>query len=144
MSTFVQAAQSGNTGKFVKFKQQGDTFTGIISAPVVMKQATEYGTKAPKFFPSGDPILEEWINLDDVTAPTKEEAASTLVVGYQAMRKAIGEAIIAAGATDLQVGGTLQVTRTGYGVGKNPSNPPISWSARYEPPAAPAGSNWGQ
>lgn len=140
-SSFVAAASP--KGRTVKFANIGDEFTGIISAPVVLKQATEFGTGALKFYPkSQDPIMEEVISLDDVSAPSKEEAASTIYVSSPKMRQAIGEAIIAAGADDLNVGGTLQLKFTGHGTGKNPSQPPKLYAAKYVAPAAPAG-NWG-
>lgn len=141
-SSFVAAVTP--KGKSVKFVSVGDEFTGKISAPVVLKQATEFGSNAPKFYPkSGDPIMEEIISLLDLNAPSEEEAPSTLYVSSPKMRQAIGEAILAAGATDLQVGGTLQLKFTGHGTGKNPSQPPKLYSARYAPPAPPAGGSWG-
>lgn len=133
-------------GKSVKLPSVGSSFTGIISGPVTEQQETEYkpGGGGPlKFFPSGDPIMEQLIPMDDVTAASKEEAASTLYVSKQRMRAAIGRALQEAGVSDLQVGGTLQVTFTGYGTGKNPANPPQEFEAKYQPPAPPAGGTWG-
>lgn len=144
MSSFIEAATSTNKGKIIKFANIGDEFVGIISAPVTKRQATDFTTKAPKFFPkSGDPIYEEWISLDDVTAASKEEAASTLIIDSQFKRAAVGKALIEAGVNDVAVGGTLALKWTGYGVGKTPSNPPKSWEARYQPPAAPSAGSWG-
>lgn len=142
MSSFIDAASSTTKGTIVKFKEIGDEFVGIISAPVTKRQAKEFGTGTLKFFPSGDPIYEEWIALNDISAASEAEAASTLIIDSQFKRAAIGLALMEVGVDDLQVGGTLALKWTGYGTGKNPSNPPKSWAARYQAPAAPAG-NWG-
>lgn len=145
MSNAFLAAASPK-GKSVKLPSVGSSFTGIISGPVSEVQETEYqpgGGGAPKFYPkSGQPIMQQVVPLDDVTAPSKEEAASTLYVSKPRMRAAIGRALQEAGVGDLTIGGTLYIERIADAVGKNPSAPPQDFVARYQPPAAPA-ANWG-
>lgn len=145
MSNAFLAAASPK-GKSVKLPTAGSSFTGIISGPIQEVQETEYqpGGGGPlKFYAkSGQPVMQQLIPLDDVTAASKEEAASTLYVSKPRMRAAIGRALVEAGVNEPQVGGTLQVTFIGYATGNNPANPPQDFEAKYVPPASPAGS-WG-
>lgn len=142
-NAFVAAASP--KGKGIKFQSVGDSFTFQINAPVTERQATEFqpgGGGALKFFPSGDPIMEQVITGLDVNAESEEEAAVALYVDKKLLRAAIGRALIEAGVNEPQVGGTLQVTFSGYGHGQNPSNPPKDFTAKYWAPQAAAGS-WG-
>lgn len=139
-NAFVQSIAP--KGKALKFNSKGDSHTFVING-VTERQATEYvpgGQGAPKFFPSGDPIMEQVITGLDVNAASEEEAAVALYVDKKLMRQAIGKALVAAGVGEPQVGGTLQIAFSGYGVGKNPANPPKDFTAQYWAPQAQGGS----
>lgn len=132
-------------GKAAKFGTIGDTITIQVTAPVTEQQATTYvpgGRGEPKFFPSGDPIMDQVISGLDVNAASEEEAPSVIYVDKQAMRRAIGVALQAAGSNEIAVGSTLQVTFSGFGVGKNPANPPKDFTVQYWAPQATGGA-WG-
>jgi hypothetical protein len=60
------------------------------------------------------------------------------------MAKAITGAIIAAGASDLEVGGELEVSFPRFGEGKNPANPPKEYEASYVKPSASAADPWAE
>ncbi|GAA1411805.1 hypothetical protein AUR04nite_00840 [Glutamicibacter uratoxydans] len=139
-NAFVAAATP--SGKYAKFKTVGDSITLKITGKVTERQQREYGTNEPKTFPSGDPIMEQLIPGLDLNAPSEEEAPTVLCVDKKTMRAAIGKALIEKNVGEPQVNGTIKVTFSGYGVGKNPSNPPKDFTAEYWPAQAAAGA-WG-
>lgn len=131
-------------GKSVKFQSVGAEITMQITG-VSEQQATTYnlnGPGEPKFFPSGDKIMDQVVSGLDVNAESEEEAAVVLFVDKLAMRQAIGKALIAKDAGEPLPGGTLRIKFTGFGVGKNSANPPKAFEAEYWAPQAAAGS-WG-
>ncbi|WP_346921366.1 hypothetical protein [Glutamicibacter creatinolyticus] len=141
-NAFVQSVQP--KGKGLKFQKIGDEHTFQITG-VTERQATEYvpgGQGAPKFFPSGDPIMEQVITGLDVNAASEDEAAVALYVDKKLLRQAIGRALLEAGVNEPQSGGTLRVRHSGFGVGKNPANPPKDFEAQYWAPQAQSGT-WG-
>lgn len=142
-NAFVQSIKP--KGKAVKFSTVGDSITMQITDSTE-QQAREYqpgGGGALKFFQkSGDPIMEQVLSGLDVNAASEEEAAVVLYVDKVLMRQAIGKALVAAGVGEPAKGGTLQVKFSGYGVGKNPANPPKDFEATYWAPKAAAGA-WG-
>lgn len=121
------------TSASVKFENPGDSFTGIITAPVTERQATVFGSTELAFWPAkngrpAEPKMEAIINL-------KEEATGmdrTLYVPKGRMQKAIGQAMAMAGSSDLAVGSKLTVTFTGTEKGKG-TFPAKTFSAEYVP-----------
>lgn len=138
-NAFLKAAQPNGT--FLKFKDAGTEHTIQVES-VTERQATEYGTNAPKTFPSGDPIMEQWISGQVWDEEKEDLVDATLVVSSPRMRRAIGRALIAEGASEPQAGGVLTVKFTGFGTGKNPANPPKEYDAAYQAPE-PVGNPWG-
>lgn len=121
-----------------KFETPGTSIKGVISQPPEDSQAKEFGTDKLKFWPDGNPVMQTRVILRD-SAPSE-----WAVYAQGRMAKAITNAIVKAGADDLEVGGELTVTFTGYGQGKNPAQPPKEYEAVYAPPAAgyvPAGAD---
>ena len=148
MSVFTKAA--GPSGKFLKFPEVGTSHTIQITEKYTERQQREvvhvgggkYQQGEPKTYKSGDPMLEYVIPGLDYNAESEEDAPSVLVVKQGRQMKAIGKALLEAGAADLEVGGVLTLTFTGYGQGANPQNPPKEYEASYAPPQ-PSGSPWG-
>lgn len=126
------------TSSSVKFENVGDTFTGIITAPVTERQATKFGSDELDFWPAkgnrpAEPKMEAIVNL-------REESTNldrTLYVSKGRLQKAIGMAMAKAGATELSVGSKLTVTFTGTEKGKG-TFPAKTYSAEFVPAEATA------
>lgn len=134
-------------GKWLKFNQEvGQSHTIQITAPVTERQATEYvpggGRGEPKVTKDGRPVMEQLIEGLDYNAESEDEAQAILLISKYAQRAAIGRALEAAKADNLEVGGVLTLTWTGYGQGKPGLNPPKSFEAEYTAPE-PSGEEWG-
>lgn len=121
-----------STGSALKFEVQGQEIVAQISGPITTVQATEFGSDKPATWRDGSPKLKALVPLT-----TESGEAKTLhVPASSLLQKAIGAALAEAGASDLEIGGILGITWTGWGSGKNPANPPKSWAARYQAPEA--------
>jgi hypothetical protein len=135
MDAFTRAAQPN--GDFVKFKSVGDSVTIGITG-ITERQSIDFNSKAPKTFPSGDPIMEQWIagvKLDPETYEGDEDVV--LVVDKKLMRQRIGQAVIDAGGAVLEEGAVLTVTYKGDGVApKGSSFAPKDFAVAYELPEA--------
>jgi len=122
--SFFAAAVSGSS---VKFTEQGKEFVGQISGPISEVQETQFGTTEPKFWADSTPAMKALVPLT-----TEAGDVQTLHVPKSSrLYKAIGAALQAAGAGDLEQGGVLGVTWIGFASGRNPSNPPRDFSVRY-------------
>jgi len=118
---------TASTGSAVKFAERDVEFVGQVSGPVVTVQDTVYGSKELATWKDGTAKLKATVPLT-----TQSGETFTLHVPQSSLlQKAIGVALAQAGVSDLEIGGVLGVTWTGYGTGKNPSNPPKSYAARY-------------
>jgi hypothetical protein len=115
------------SGTSVKFTTQGEEFVGQISGPVTTQQDTKFNSTELKFWDDGTPALKAMVPL------TSESGESKVlhVPASSRLHKAIGAALGAAGVGDLEVGGVLGVTWTGFGTGRNSSNPPREYAVRY-------------
>lgn len=121
-----------------KWAQIGDKHAGrLISAE--QRQQTDLKDGSPKFFASGDPMMQWLITL--------EEADGTTVVLYAkggnytaatgtgwAMQVALVKALEAAGATELTMGGQLAVAWTGESEPRPGMNAAHLYTAQYVPP----------
>jgi hypothetical protein len=100
------------------FEQLGDTITGTIDRRPEVRQATDIATREPLFWPDGKPreqlVIVLRTNLksgdpDDDGRRSLYVKGST-VQGSRSIHDAIRTAVQAAGASGLEVGGTLSVT----------------------------------
>jgi hypothetical protein len=118
-----------------KFDTFGQVIGGeIVEAPKV-EQQTDPKTRAPQFYPSGDP---KWLLLVSVQAQpgdADDDGVRTFYVKSD-MKRAVQKAVAQAGAARLEVGGALQVryvrdepNSSGAGLPKK------CYEARYTPPA---------
>lgn len=132
-----------------KFPSVGTSVTGRITEPPVLRQQTRFEDNSPLFWEDGTPRMQLVVTLAteqrDPADPKDDGRRRVYVKG--AMQKAVRTAVQASGAPDLQVGGTLTVTFTGYGEPKGNLPAPKAYSATYIPaPAAPvvqAPQGWG-
>lgn len=117
-----------STGSSVKFAAQGEEFVGQVSGPVITQQDTVFGSRDQlATFPNGDPKMKALVPL---TTEAGEQKTLHVPQGSR-LQKAIGAALAAAGVGDLEQGGVLGVTWTGFAQGRNPAQPPRDYSARY-------------
>lgn len=121
MSAIAQQS-SGYTA--VNLGATGDAVAGRIIG-FEDYQVLEYGTKKPKVFPSGDPVMGTRIHLE--TSPGDESSRVTLWAEKVNMLKAIAVAVRGCGKSDIAEGDDLAVTRTGMD-GKS-----ITFSSAYSP-----------
>jgi hypothetical protein len=121
------------------FPNPGDSVTGeIVAMRVQQQRAYKPGGKGDLlFWENGEPR-----NMDVITLATEQRNDATddgnrdLYVKSRNMAKPIAAAVRAAGARDLEAGGTLTVTFTAYGEPDRPSSPaPKQYTAVYQPPA---------
>ena len=117
----------------LKFDNPGDRKVVTISGPPQARQEREYdpnspGGGAPKFFPSGDPIMGIFVEVrEDATGEDY-----TLYIEGKRLKDAAKAAIRAAGANGLEVGGKLDITLTSYDTpGDRRSG--RNWSMTYVP-----------
>lgn len=94
----------------VQFRSVGDAVAGRIIG-FEDYQVTDFSTKEPKFFKSGDPIMGTRVHLE--TRPGDESSRVTLYAEKVNQLKAIAAAVRAAGKVDIEIGADLAVTHTG-------------------------------
>lgn len=104
----ISQQSSGYTA--VNLKATGDAVAGRIVG-FEDYQVKVFGTNDLKFFPSGDPVMGVRIHLE--TNPGDESSRVTLWAEKANMLKAIAKGVREAGASDIEIGGDLAVTRTG-------------------------------
>lgn len=117
-----------------------DTFGQVIGGPIVEKprveQQTDPKTRAPQFYPSGDP---KWVLLVSVQAqpPTPDDDGVRTLYVKGDMKRAIQQALAQVGADRLEVGGIPLVKYVRDEPNSSGSGlPKKCYEARYTPPAA--------
>ena len=124
------------SGPSATFKNYGDSVTGTITKPYSERQATEFSTDKPKVNDAGQPVMMAVVELQTTERDPSIFGDTGIRIVYIekfGQKVAVGDAIKAAGAPDLEVGGTLTITYTG----ETPSqkgNPLKTWSATYVRP----------
>ncbi|OIU88633.1 hypothetical protein [Microbacterium sp. AR7-10] len=127
-----------SSSKGVKFTNVGDSITGTVVGATTERQQTKFGTQEPDFWPNGDPKMQILVNLQTTLREDgNDDGERTLYVASKNMKKAIGDAIRASGASDVAAGGQLTVTFIGNDPNsKNPANPAKLYQAQYTPGAS--------
>lgn len=127
-----------SSSKGVKFDSIGASITGTVKSAPRERQQTKYGTQEPDFWPNGDPKMQILVDLQtDQRADANDDGERTLYVASKNMKKAIGEAIRAANASDIAPGGVLTVAYVGNDpASKNPANPAKLYQAQYTAPSS--------
>lgn len=126
-----------SANKGVKFNTIGDEITGTVAGDPFERQQTKFGTQDPDFWPNGDPKMQILVPLQTtLREDPNDDGERTLYVASKNMKRAIGDAIRNAGASDIARGGTLTVKFVGNDpASKNPANPAKVYQAQYTPPA---------
>jgi hypothetical protein len=110
-----------------KFEKVGDTAKGVITS-IGKTQATDLKTRELKFYPDGNPIMQVVITL------RQENNDETRVFCKPAAKTAVRDAVQAAEASGLEVGGKLAIQYSG----DEPTGPGLSpkklFNAQYVAP----------
>lgn len=132
----------GGGAKSAKFTTIGDTVGGRITAEPTVQQQTKYKTGEPLFFDNGDPKMQLVVKVQtDLREDAEDDGVRALYLkgGFKrdTTQKAVADAVRAAGAQGLSVGGELHLTLVHIeGVGQDA---PKSFTARYTPPQVGGG-----
>lgn len=126
-----------SSSKGVKFDVIGSSIQGTVKSEPRERQQTKFGTQDLAFWPNGDPMMQVLVDLQtDRREDPTDDGERTLYVASKNMKRAISDAIRAAGATDLMVGGVLTVQFVGNDpASKNPQNPAKMYAAQYTAPS---------
>lgn len=127
-----------SSSKGVKFDTVGASVIGTVKSAPRERQQTKYGTQEPDFWPNGDPKMQILVDLQtEQRVDASDDGERTLYVASKNMKRAIGEAIRAANASDIAPGGVLTVTYVGNDpASKNPANPAKLYQAQYTAPSS--------
>jgi hypothetical protein len=132
----------GGGTRSAKFEKVGDSVKGEITS-VETKQQTDLDG-APKTWDNGDPMWQVVVTLAtaerDADDPDDDGKRAVYLKGsnkYASTSKAVADAVRAAGASKLEVGGTLALQYTGDGEAtKRGFSPPKLYAAAYKAPVA--------
>lgn len=127
-----------SSSKGLKFDTVGATHTGVVQSAPRERQQTKFGSQEPDFWPNGDPKMQILVDLKtDQRLDASDTGERTLYVASKNLKRAIGEAIRAAGASDILPGGTLTVQYIGNDpASANPANPAKMYTAQYTAPTS--------
>ncbi|WP_279367364.1 hypothetical protein [Microbacterium testaceum] len=127
-----------SSSKGLKFDTVGATHTGVVQSAPCERQQTKFGSQEPDFWPNGDPKMQILVDLKtDQRLDASDTGERTLYVASKNLKRAIGEAIRAAGASDILPGGTLTVQYIGNDpASANPANPAKMYTAQYTAPTS--------
>jgi hypothetical protein len=134
---------SGSPG--FSFNYPGDTVTGQILTEPKAVQARDFASGQPAFWPSGDPKMQTVFqiqtalrNYEGIKTPDRmrpDDGVRTIYLKGKWMEKATKEAILAARASWLDIGGWVQFTYTGDDMESKAGNKPKLFDVKYQPPA---------
>ena len=130
----------GGGGRSAKFENPGDKVSGEILS-VESKQQTDLDGN-PKTWDNGDPMWQVVVVLATDEREDDEDDGRRAVYlkgsrKYASTATAVAEAVKAAGAKTLEVGGTLALAYTGDGEPtKRGFSAPKLYQAAYKPPVA--------
>jgi hypothetical protein len=129
----------GGSVPSAKFPTLGATISGRITTEPTVEQQRDYTTGEPKFWDDGKPQMQMVVTLattDRDPAVQDDDGTRRLYVKGQ-LKNAVAQAVRAAGARGLEVGGVLTVKYIRDGERKNPRfNAPKEYAAQYVPAAA--------
>lgn len=113
------ALHGGSKSFFNQYSEPGDTVTGTITK-VDVKQVTNYKTKEPEFFPSGDPKKQVILTLQTSLREDADDDGkrSVYIPLWGGKKAALGEAMRAAGMKEASTALALGNTFTARFVGE--------------------------
>lgn len=134
------------------FLHIGDTVTGQILTEPKAVQQRNFHDGQPAFWPSGDPKMQTvfqiqtaYRNYEGISNPDRskpDDGVRSMFVKGKHMEKATKGAILASGASWLDVGGWVQFTYTGDDMESKAASKPKFFTVKYQPgppPQAPQG-----
>jgi hypothetical protein len=117
-----------------KFDKHGDTAKGQVIS-LDMQQQRDFTTQAPMTWDDGRPRQQLRIVLATDTRDGDNDNGHRAIYVKGNMQAAVRDAVKAADASKIEVGGTLAVRYAGDGEPpKRGLNPPKEYKAKYEPP----------
>lgn len=139
---------ASRAGRSLSFKQTGTSHTGTISSAPEIQQQRDPETGDPKSWPDGNPMWQIVVPLQTTYRSADIEDDDGVRFLYvdgskkpesRSKHVAVANAVRAAGAKGLEIGGQLTITYTGDGP-KSPgtsavSSPPKQYQATYVAPA---------
>jgi hypothetical protein len=134
MGLFTKTSTKG-----VKFASPGTKVIATITGEGALRQMTEFQSTELAFWdkekqqPKMQIVLPVLTNERDATDPSDNGSRSLYVPKSSRLFKALQAAIVKSGSNDIEVGGTLTITFTGYDAGgKNPQAK--TYDVVYVPP----------
>jgi hypothetical protein len=130
----------GSATSSAKFPTPGTTVSGTVTDRPTQSQQTDPKDGSLQTWDNGQPKLQLIVKLQtgnpDLNDPDDDGVRALYVKGKN-LTAAVRDAVKAAGAKSLEVGGKLSVTYTGDGEKTNKAfNPPKEYSATYAAPNA--------
>lgn len=162
----------GTSSPAMAFNYRGDKIVGKITTEPKAVQQTVYDPnnptrKEPAFWPSGDPKMQvifqvetQWRNYEGINNPDRtkpDNGVRTIYLKGKHMERATADAIRAAGADWLEVGGMISFEYTGDDLTSKAGIKPKLFAVKYKAPdvqpqhfqqygnaaQAPAGASYG-
>ncbi len=119
-----------------KFDVVGITYSGRVAEPTEDRQARNFNTNEPKYWPDGNPVMQTRIVLDPGNGGDR-----FAIYAQGRMAQAIRQALAEAQAGDVEVGGVLTVKFDHLEPSKQGAQPAKCFTATYTlPPAQSPGS----
>ena len=122
-----------------KFASIGITVTGRITERPTVEQQRDFTTGDAKYWEDGKPQLQLVVTISTTLRDPEinDDDGTRRVYIKGQLKNAVAQAVRAAGAKGLEIGGVLSVTYARDGVAKNPRfNAPKEYTAHYTPAAA--------
>lgn len=126
------------------FNRPGDSVLGQIITEPKAVQVKKFGTNELDFWPSGDPKMQtvfqvqtQWRNYEGIANPDRTQPDSgirTIYLKGKHFERATKDAILAVGASWLDIGGWFQATYTGDDYNSKAGIKPKMFEVRYRPP----------
>jgi hypothetical protein len=133
---------SGGGAKAAKFPTPGTVVTGPIVREPEVAQQTEFGTGKPLFWDDGKPRNQLVVQIQTGQRDDDEDdGVRAIYIKGKSLTGAVREAVKAAGAPGLEVGGVLAITYTGDGKAER-GMPPKLYSATYRRATAQAANQF--
>ncbi len=125
-----------SSSKGLKFDTVGATHTGVVQSAPARAAADEVRQPGARLLAQRRPKMQILVDLKtDQRLDASDTGERTLYVASKNLKRAIGEAIRAAGASDILPGGTLTVQYIGNDpASANPANPAKMYTAQYNGP----------
>lgn len=131
----------GGGAPTAKFPVPQTTVGGRITERPTVEQQRDISTGDKKFWSDGNPMMQLVVTVqtDERDPQLDEDDGRRRIFVKGQMKNAIADAVRAAGARGLEVGGTLAVTYSHDGTASQRGfNPPKQYTARYTPAATVA------